>query len=388
MNDMSEAPARGIGDNRPPANLIEELQERYKSLLDQVAEVKDAAETVPDEITSEDVQTRVAELIKKMRFVEKTLDGARELEREPHAKKVTEVNGFFKTRIDPLEAMRKKLNERSQAFLEKKAAAERRRLAEEEERRREKAAADLAAAQEAERKKREAEEAQRKAEAEALAAQQARERAIQEQKDAEERAAKAKAEEARLKALAIQRAAEDARLAKEKQERDAEEQAARDEQRRLDEIASAEAKANREAEEALAATAKAEAAKALEERREAEEATRVAKAEVKTAGRDEREAMDSALREEKRADKIATVIEGPEADLARTRSEHGAVSTLGRRWSSRVVNRDLLDKSKLWPFINGEAIEAALWKWMMAQEAEKRVMAGAVMEIETSAQVR
>ena len=382
MNVMTPPPS---GHNNPPATLIEELQERYKSLLDQVAEVKDAAETVPDEITSEDVQTRVAELIKKMRFVEKTLDGARELEREPHAKKVTEVNGFFKTRIDPLEAMRKKLNERSQAFLEKKAAAERRRLAEEEERRREKAAADLAAAQEAERKKREAEEAQRKAEAEALAAQQARERAIQEQKDAEERARKAQVEEARLKAEAIHRAAIEA---KRKEERDEQEKAERAEQKKRDDEAMATAKANREKEEAAAAVAKAEAAKALEERRNAEEATRIAKAEVKTAGRDEKAALDSAVREEKRADRIAEVIEGPEADLARTRSEHGAVSTLGRRWSSRIVNRDLLDKNKLWPFINGEAIEAALWKWMMAQEAEKRVMAGAVMEIETSAQVR
>jgi hypothetical protein len=388
MNDMTEAPARGIGDNRPPATLIEELQERYKSLLDQVAEVKDAAETVPDEITSEDVQTRVAELIKKMRFVEKTLDGARELEREPHAKKVTEVNGFFKTRIDPLETLRKKLNERSQAFLEKKAAAERRRLAEEEERRREKAAADLAAAQEAERKKREAEEAQRKAEEETRRAQEARERAIREQQEAEERAAKAKVEEARLKAEALARAAEEARRAKEQQERNEKEQAERAAQKQRDDEAMVIAKANREKEEAAAAAAKAEAAKALEERRNAEEATRIAKADVKTAGRDEKEAMDSALREEKRADRIAEKVEGPEADLARTRSEHGAVSTLGRRWTSRVVNRDHLDMRKLWPFITGDAIEAALWKWMMAQAPEARSMPGAGMEIETSAQVR
>ena len=384
MNDMTEAPAPR-GHNNPPATLVDELAERYKSLLDQVAEVKDAAETAPDEITSDDVQTRVAELIKKMRFVEKTLDGARELEREPHAKKVTEVNGFFKSRIDPLEALRKKLNERSQAYLEKKAAAERRRLAEEEERRRAAAAQALKEAQEAEEKKRQAEAAQRKAEEDARLAQEARERAIREQKEAEARAEKAKAEEARLKAEALKRAAEDARL---KQERDEAEQAAREEQRKRDDEAMAKAKAEREAEEAKAATAMAEAAKALEERRDAEEATRVAKAEVKTANRDENAAMGNALREEKRADKIADVIEGPEADLARTRSEHGAVSTLSRRWSSRITDRNALDKNALWPFIHGDALEAALYKWMMAQPQDRRVMRGAVMEEETVGQVR
>jgi len=382
MNVMTPAP---IGHNAPPANLVDELSERYKSLLDQVAEVKDAAETAPDEITSDDVQTRVAELIKKMRFVEKTLDGARELEREPHAKKVTEVNGFFKSRSDPIEALRKKLNERSSAYLEKKAATERRRLAEEEERRRAAADQALKEAQEAEEKKRQAEAAQRKAEEDARLAQAARERAILEQKEAEERAERAKAEEARLKAESIKRAAEDAR---QKQERDEADKLAREEQRKRDEEAMAKAKASRESEEAKAEVAKAEAAKALNERRDAEEATRVARADVKTAGRDENAAIANALREEKRADKIADVIEGPDADLARTRSEHGAVSTLGRSWTWRITDKDKLDKVALWHLIDTAAIEVALGKWMRSQPDHLRRMPGAVFEIETTGQVR
>ena len=91
---------------------------------------------------------------------------------------------------------------------------------------------------------------------------------------------------------------------------------------------------------------------------------------------------------EKRADKIATVVAGPEAELARTRSEPGAVSTLSRRWESGIVDRTKLDKDALWPFIHGDALEAALYKWMMAQPQDKRVMAGASMEEVTSGQTR
>lgn len=385
MNDMAP---RGMGDNSPPEDLKLDIETRYHDSLNQVAELLDAASTVPDVIEDDATQTKVAELIRKIRFVETTLDGARKLEKEPHDAKVKLINGVFNTRIEKLEAKRKVINERSTAYLEKKAATEKRRLAEEEEIRRAAAAKALAEAQEAERIKREAEEAQRKAEAEALAAQHARDKAIAEQKAAEERAELARLEEVRLAAERKKREIEDGILAKQKAERDAVEQAQRDEQKRLDEIAMAAAKANREAEEALARTAKDEAAKALAERRDAEEATRLAKADVKVAGRDEKAAMGSALREERRADKIAGVIDGPEADLARTRSEHGAVSTLQRVWKSRIVDRTKLPIATLFPFIDSEALEIAVRKYMLTQAPENRVMAGTVMEQETTGQVR
>jgi hypothetical protein len=379
----------GIGHNQGPANMVEDLQERYKTLLDQIAEVKDAAESVPDEIASDDVQTRVAELIKKMRFVEKTADGARELEREPFAKKVTEVNGFFKTRIDALAALRARLNERSDAYLKKKAAAEARRLKEEEDRRRAAAEQAMREAQEAEAKKREAEERQRRAEQEERDAQAAREKAIAEAKAAEERAAAAKEREAKLKAEHLARAAEEARQAKEKAERDAADEARRQAEREAHEKLMAEAKAAREEEQRKAEEARAAAAKALEERRVAEEATRVAKIDAKAADRETKGALDTALREERRADRLAEKADGPESDLARTRSEYGAVSTLSRRWVCRVTDRNLLDKNALWHLIDGEAIEVALRKWMLLQSDHRlRVMPGAVMEEETVGQVR
>lgn len=384
MNDMSPS----IGHNSGGADLKSDIETRYHDSLNQVNDLLDAASTVPDVIADDETQTKVAELMKKMRFLETTLDGARKLEKEPYDASVKLVNGVFNTRIEKLEAKRKTINERSTAYLEKKAADERRRLAEEEEKRRAAAAKALAEAQEAERLKREAEEAQRKAEQEALAAQYARDKALAEEKAAKERAELARLEEERLIAQRKQREAEDAILAKQKAERDAVDQAARDEQRRLDDIAMAEAKATREAEQALAQKAKEEAAAALAERRDAEEATRIAKADVKIAGRDERAAVETALREEKRADKIADVIDGPEADLARTRSEHGAVSTLQRVWKSRIVDRTKLPITTIFPFIDSDALEVAVRKWMLTQAPENRVMTGCVMEQETVGQVR
>lgn len=380
MNEIS----RGIGDNNPPLSLIEDLQTRYKYMLDQFAELMDAAAQAPDRIADDATHAKVIELIKKMRVLERQADGTREIEREPFAQKVTEVNGFFKTRIDPLKKQREILNERHEAYTKAKAEAEKRRLEEEAERRREEAAKALAAAQEAERIKREAEEAQRRAEEDARRAEEAKHKAIAEQKAAEERAAAAKAEEQRL---AAERIARHAAEAKQKEIDDAQ-RAEREAQRQRDMEAAAKAKAGRETEEAAARKAREQATEARRQQQAAEDAAREAKADVKAAGRDEKSAMNEALREESRAGKLQTRADGPDAELGRARSEHGAVGTLNRRWVCRVTDRDRLDRNALWPFINGEAIDAALWKWMQAQTPDKRVMAGAAMEIETTGAVR
>lgn len=385
---MSEAallnPEAVMGDNRPPVSLTEDLQARYKGMLDQFAELTDAASQAPEKIADDITHAKVLELIKKMRVLEKQADGTREIEREPHAQKVAEVNGFFKSRIDPLKTLRERLNERHEAYSKAKAEAEKRRLEEEAERRREAERQALIAAAAAERKKREAEEAQRKAEEEARQAESARQRAVAEQKAAEERVATAKAEEARL---AAKRVADAAAAAKQK-ELDEAAAAEREAQRKADAEAAAAAKANRQAEEAAALKSKESAAAALKDQREAETAAAAARQDAKSAGRDERSALNEAVREDRRATKIEDKAEGPEADLARSRSEHGAVGTLTRHWTCRVVDRDKIDRAALWPHINGEAIEAALWKWMMAQPQDKRVMAGAVMEEQTVGIVR
>ena len=385
MNDIATEFAPGPGHNNPPASIVDDLADRYKSLLDQFAEVKAAAESVPDEVNDDATQSKVAELIKKLRFVEKTLDGARELEREPHAKKVTEVNGFFKTRIEPLEKLRKRIGEVSDAYLKRKAAAEARRLQEEEDRRREAARVATERAQEAERTKNAASSAVNEYENQMNAARLARAEATSDVEKAQAAVAAAKADVLKVRAEIANQNATFAQRIQAGEEVTPSEKA---EKRAEFEPKLAAAKAAVETAETELQEAKdtAKAAKAAQDK--IDEDLRNAKKEVKTAERDVTQHLNEAVREEKRADKIADVVAGPEADLARTRSEHGAVSTLTRKWTSEIRNRDLLDKEALWPFINGEALEAALWKWMMAQAEDKRFMGGAIMQEETHGQTR
>jgi len=42
----------------------------------------------------------------------------------------------------------------------------------------------------------------------------------------------------------------------------------------------------------------------------------------------------------------------------------------------------------LWPFINEDALSAALWKWMLAQADENRSMPGARIEHVVEGQTR
>jgi DNA repair exonuclease SbcCD ATPase subunit len=374
MNDIVTEMPFPKDHNQPPVSIVDELADRYKPLLDQFAEVKAAAETVPETIINDEVQAKVAELIKKLRFVEKTLDGARELEREPHAKKVTEVNGFFKVRIEPLEKLRKMINERSDAYLKQKAAAEARRLQEEEDKRREAARVAMERAQEAERTKNVAAAAVNEFEALSNDAKMARANATSDIEKAQARIATAKAGIAQTKAEIANENAKFAQRVQAGEEVTADEKA---QKRTHYEGVLTSAKKELEEAEGELKTAREAAAEAKRKQDQIDEDLRNAKKEVKTA-----------LREEKRADRIADVVAGPEAELARTRSEHGAVSTLSRRWVSAIVDRTVLDKDALWPFIHGDALEAALYKWMMAQPQDKRVMAGAAMEEETHGQTR
>lgn len=386
MNDMANDTSTFPKDhNNPPVNIVDELADRYRSLLDQFSEVKAAAESVPDEVNDDATQSKVAELIKKLRFVEKTLDGARELEREPHSKKVAEINGFFKTKMEPLEKLRKRINEISDAYLKRKAAAEARRLQEEEERRREAARIATERAQEAERTKNAASSAVNEYENQMNAARLARTEATSDVEKAQAAVAIAKADVLKVRAEIANQNATFAQRIQAGEEVTPSEKA---EKRAEFEPKLAAAKAAVETAEAYLQEAKdtAKAAKDAQDKIDAD--LRNAKKDVKTAERDVSQHLNEAVREEKRADRIAEVVAGPEADLARTRSEHGAVSTLSRRWTSAIVDRAALDKEALWPFIHGDALEAALYKWMMAQPQEKRIMKGAVLEEETHGQTR
>ena len=386
MNDIAQETAAFPKDhNQPPVSLIDELADRYKPQLDQFSELKHAAETAPDVIPDEETHAKVAELIKKMRFCEKTLDGARELERDPFAKKVTEVNAFFKTRIEPLERLRKALNDRSQAFLEKKAIAERKRLQEEEDRRREEARVAMERAQESERAKNAATAAANELENLATQLRTARATATTEVDSCAVAVAEAKVGVQNVRSQIANLNAEFAvRIQKGEEVTPAE----KTEARTKFEALLTEAKGKLEAAEEALKAAKQKAADAKVAQDKIDEDLRNAKKEVKTAERDEKAHVDTALKSEKRADKIAEVVAGPEADLSRERSEHGAVSSLGERWKCTVTNPKLLPMEILWPLISTDEKEKAARAWMNLQPPENRSMPGTVMEIETYAATR
>jgi chromosome segregation ATPase len=385
MNDLTPDPRLAMGGNKPPETMAEQLAREHAEELKLAEELLEAAGKVPKRIDDEDedTQTKVAELIKKTRKLENRLEKHRETAREPHAQKIAEINGFFKSQTEPLEKARKAINEISEDWLKRKAEAEKRRLAEEEERRRAAAAEALRLAQEAERAKTASTAAAQEAERLANEAEQAKAAATSEQETAAAEFTAARAAHAQIKADMLAWAAEIAQRAKNNDPiaEDVKHSLRVDFDQKL-----AAARQRMDEAEATLKAARDKAIAAKQEQQRLDQERKDAERKAAAAERDRNAALNASVREEKAADKIAAKIDGPDANLARTRSLHGAVSTLSRRWTWEVLDRDKLDKNALWPFIHGDAIEVALGKWMNSQPEEKRQMAGARLEPETSGQ--
>ena len=384
MNEIAD-PRAMIGGNNPPETLADMLADKYRPLFDRMTELVDAAKQAPETIADDITHAKVVELAKAMRKTEQEADKRREDEREPFKAKVEEINGLFKSRIDPVEKLRKVLMERHTAYSQKKAAEEQRRLAEEAEKRRQAEAEALAAAQEAQRTKLNAEAQQREAERLAEFARDSRNAAASDVQIAAADVAEIKAEIGHIHARLL---AVDAEFARKRQAGEPVTAEARALAKAADQGNAAEAAGRLQAAEQRLQKARSDEADARRKQQAAEAEAAAQRRAAAAAERDERDAMNTAMREDRRATRFEEKAAGPEADLARTRSEHGAVGTLTRRWQCRVIDRDALDRDALWPFINGEAIEAALWKWMMAQTPDKRVMSGASMSEETEGAVR
>lgn len=385
MNAFAAEIAPMIGHNSPPVTIADELAIVHSEDLALKAELLDSYRSAPDRIDDDITQTKAAELIKKTRALELKLDRACDAAKSPFEEKVKAIRGFFKATVEPLEKARVALNEKSKSYLQRKADEEKRRLAEEEERRRAAAAEALRLAQAAEAAKSASTAAAQDAARLKQEAEDSRAAATSEQETAAAALTAAKAAYAQVKADMLAYAAEVAIRAKNADPIEEEVKAAN-----KAEFEAALASARNKVEEADAAL-KAARERAIAAKREADrlEAERIdAERKAKAADREVQANLKEAVREEKAADKIAAKIDGPEADFARTRSLHGAVSTLARQWVCEVTDRNRLDKEALWPFINGEALQAALWKWMMAQTEENRLMPGARIEQETVGQVR
>ena len=368
-----------IGANNPPVSILDALNEKYKKDLDQAAELRDAAKSVPERIEDDATEAKVTETILKMRGLKRAFEEAQKAERKPYNDQVKSINGFFVTKIESLEKERAIISARSGDYLDRKAALERRKLEEEVEKKREEARIALEAAQKAERERLAAENARKEQERLAAVAQAEKEQAERDKKAAEERAAIAIETEKRL-----------ARERKERESKDVADAEARAAQKVIDDAAMTAARAEREEAEKQRAEAIAQRDAARVQQRQAEDSADEAKREEKIATRDTKGALEDALRNEKRADRIEQKAEGPDADLARTRSEHGGVATVSRNWTCRIVDASKLDYKTLQPFVPLDIWEICLRKWMLLQPAtqEARQMPGAVMEIEVTAQHR
>lgn len=322
----------GIGGNNPPDEataLRERLQAEQAALLKRAQDLEATGAKLPDVIQDETTAGRVGDYMKAIQVAIKDLDSARAAAKAPFTRLADVAHNFFLAPIDRLKKLKDKAAARQKAYLDKKAAEER-----------------------AERQ-RQQEEARQRAERERLAA-------LEAQRQAEEKA----------------------RVAREAEE--AARRQAEEERRR------------REAAEAEAQRLRDEAAKAAIAPAPAPAPPPVAPAEPLpdpvAAQREAALAKGAAIRARSRAaladadahdaEKRAAVRT---ADLARTRSDYGSVSTLQDIWTFRDLNRAKLDLLKLRQHLPLEALEQAVRSFI---KAGGRELKGVVIYQTTTNQVR
>ena len=378
-----EDPRLGIGGNKPP--VADQLATKYEDDIKLVDEMITAAKSVPERIDTDEQESKAAEIYKKMTKLKTRLDNTRKSEGEPYSNMVTAINGFFNTRIELVDEWRKKVNTASTEHKVRKAEAEKRRVAEEAEKKRQEEARLIALAQETERTKNE--------EKSALDLMMA----LQEEARIERDAATGEIDILRSDLAAAEAAIaqinyDNASIAHDIARRNEAGNPMPDVERAEKKLAAtkrlADAKTRAMECKHKLDVARDRARKAKEDQQKADENARIQAAKVKAAERDTDQHLNAAARASTQATKLDKIVDGPIADLGRNRSEHGAVSTLAEIWKSQVIDRDLLDKNALWPFIAGDAIAVALGKWMDTQPPDKRVMRGAIMAKEATGQIR
>lgn len=142
--DTTGPDPRGIGDNQPPATLdpdaiISRLLFEYTNLLERKDYLIDQAGDAPEIVSNDDDAGKVSDLCKAIAAWAKTANSHRTSEKEPFDTAAKAVHGFFKTRMDELEGIRKNLLGRISVFERKKAEAARRAAQEAERKAREEA---------------------------------------------------------------------------------------------------------------------------------------------------------------------------------------------------------------------------------------------------------
>jgi len=325
----------GLGHNSG-RNLRDMLSEQYRQPLKRAEELLAAVPRVPD-ITNDDDAGNAGDFVKQISASIKALEGSRIAEKEPFLQAGREVDGVFNGLKEKLERGKSDVSKKLTAYLNEKERAEREARAAEERRKAEEARKAEEERRKAEQARREAEERLRKAEEDARLA---KERAEREAREREERHAREMAESegrARVEESKRRQSDESRVKAQEEAERLRREAAERAEREKVE----AEARAKHEAEEA---------------ERRAGEARQEARRRVELE-EDERKRAEEAEAQRLKAEREA--LKKP-ADLARTRSDIGSVSTLRRTWEYSITDWDALDLNQLRPYFAAEAIDKAI----------------------------
>lgn len=149
--------------------------------------------------------------------------------------------------------------------------------------------------------------------------------------------------------------------------REAQEKAARE--------AAAEVRRLLEAEEAAAAAERARNPERKEEKAAIAETAQAAVAE-QAAKTDTAKVEAAATFAQAQEAHIATLAKP--ADIMRTRGEDGTLSTMGTEKYADILDRTLLDKEKLWPYIKPEALASALTQWARLTDYNQSMPGAAV----------
>lgn len=152
---MSDAQTT-IGHNRGPQLILlediqDQLSDEHATLVRRCADLLSAEARIPP-IIDEDTARKVTDFVRQLSAAAKAADGARVAAKEPYLEGGRLIDGFFRQIVDPLMTVKRRTEASLTTFLREKEAKERR---EREERERE--------AREIERKRREEAEAAEKA---------------------------------------------------------------------------------------------------------------------------------------------------------------------------------------------------------------------------------
>lgn len=345
-----------------PAQLATDMApeiERTKALVENAAHV-------PAVIKSDEEEAKATDIVSQMKKHHKLIEGRRNgINVGPRTAKDI-IDTFCKSRcMDPLEKEWTRIEPGVTAYkrikVEKarREAEERAELARQEEQRQREAQAR------AEADRRKAEEAKRKAEQEQRDAEEAKRKAVEEARLAEERKVAAQMEAIEAEKRAEEAKTKRAKAAAEREARDATERAAAAEADRQRQRLEAERQRN------FQAAAKTDAALA---RAELSDANKVAKTATSLA--------KSAEGDVRKADKAA---EAPAAKLSGARGDLGGQSGLRTVWVGDIIDRNLLDKKELWPFIKEEHLQAALDKYVSVHKGDRQLKGARIYQTDGTA---